>query len=540
MTLSSLVDPAHASDSGGVAGRIGYDYQAHVAASFVLQMIADPALVQVECETADDVTLRWDREGLAQTEYVQVKTTDADGKWGIGELTARTASSPGSSIMEKSLDCDRYPGAPLFRFVSSRDVRGDLSLFKLPREARSASHPGLNALIARFGKKHPQYRSPNNRTTQDWAANLLWEVEESEAALERKNILNLLQQAESQGERPSTALVEQAYDNLLKRVAAASKASRVTAAQAKALPRADAWIWWKDWLSKMRAAGQASLKVYHATPDPFFVMIADVQDKSLNRSMQGFDAEFDGGAWRREELARYLVDWLPEITLPPKLLASFTHLEARHLTRQAVEAVAAHGRHNADRLLAELMLNAILRQYRQSEPIACKLFTNSAGLVHANSAHVVHTASSDEIWLGQARLATAADHDRILLETLGEIGATFDRDVLKREREVIVQLRDPNHLKATNIERSLSRNAKLDDFLKVLRIPVLLAYDSAVIAVGDRPGYVKDLIVEVTASYHRAMAVLPDVLKAAKVHFFLVPVECAASLALSFEKQLNG
>lgn len=33
MTISSLIDPALVSDSSGVAGRIGYDFQAHVAAA---------------------------------------------------------------------------------------------------------------------------------------------------------------------------------------------------------------------------------------------------------------------------------------------------------------------------------------------------------------------------------------------------------------------------------------------------------------------------------------------------------------------------
>jgi len=74
--LQSLVDPANTSDAGGVAGRVGYNYQAHDAAGFVLEMISDPELLQVECETAVDVTLRWQRNGRSEIEYVQVKTTD--------------------------------------------------------------------------------------------------------------------------------------------------------------------------------------------------------------------------------------------------------------------------------------------------------------------------------------------------------------------------------------------------------------------------------------------------------------------------------
>lgn len=540
MKLSSLVDPALASDSGGVAGRIGYDFQAHVAAAFVLDMIAAPNLLQVECETADDIALRWERNGRSEIEYVQVKTTDGDSKWGVAELTARDKSKVGSSVMEKSLECDKHPENALFRFVSSRDVRGDLALFKIRRDKRYIPNPRFDQLVQSFGKKYRTFKSSQGRTTRDWAANMLWDVEGNEAALQGKNILKLLRLAEDAGERPSSQLAEEAYDNLLKRVATASKASRVTAPHAKSLPRSDAWTWWNSWLSRMRSEGQRTLKVYSATPDTFFAKIANVEESHIKRCLQAFDAEFDGGVWRRDELARYLVDWLPEITLPPKVLASYSHLEARALTKRALEAFATSGNIAIDRLLAELMLNAILREYSQSEPISCKLFTKSAGVIHTNSAHILHTSSTDEIWLGQARLATASSHEAVVSEAIGQIEETFDRDVLKREREVIVQLRDPSHLKATNIERSLSVNAKLDDFLKVLRIPILIAYDSMVIGGGDQTDYVSKLIAEVKTSYEQLKSRLHLNLRDAHISIFLIPVECAVSMTVSFERYLNG
>lgn len=534
------MDPALASDSGGVAGRVGYDFQAHVAGGFILDMISDSRLVQIECETADDITLRWDRNSRSEIEYVQVKTTDGDSKWGIGELTARDKGKVGSSLVEKSLACDAHPGTPLFHFVSSRDVRGELVLFKIQRERRNAPNLRFDKLVGAFGDKHKSFRSPQGRSTRDWAANMLWTVFATEQDLERANILKLLRLAEDSGERPSSRLAEEAYDNLLKRVSAASKASRVTAPHAKAVSRDDAMTWWKSWLTKMSSEGQRSIKVYNATPDAFFVQIANLEEVHIKRAMQAFDTEFDGGTWRRDELAQYLVDWLPEITLPPKVLASFNHLEARALTKRALEAFTAGGNIEMERLLSELMLNAILRQYRQSEPIACKLFTKSAGVVHSNSAHIVHTSGVDELWLGQARLATASSHETVVAETIKQIQETFERGALKREREVILQLRDPMHLKATTIERSLSKNAKLDDFLQILKIPILIAYDSAVIGRGDQPGYVGNLVTEVTESYEQLKTRLPDALRDAQINIFLIPVECAVSLATSFESYING
>lgn len=45
------------SDAGAVAARVGFKYQDHVAAHFVLKMIGDRRILQVECETSDDITV---------------------------------------------------------------------------------------------------------------------------------------------------------------------------------------------------------------------------------------------------------------------------------------------------------------------------------------------------------------------------------------------------------------------------------------------------------------------------------------------------
>jgi hypothetical protein len=68
----------------------------------------------------------------------------------------------------------------------------------------------------------------------------------------------------------------------------------------------------------------------------------------------------------------------------------------------------------------------------------------------------------------------------------------------------------------------------------------LIAYDSEVISAGHQPSYVTQLVAEVTASYEQIKQRLPDKLRDVQVHVFLVPVECAISLANSFESHLNG
>ncbi len=97
---------ASASDAGPVAARLGFKYQDHVAAFFVLTMLADERLACVECETADDITLRWKNNEGEFSEYVQVKTTDDNKKWTQAEILTRALPKKPTSLVEKSLLCD--------------------------------------------------------------------------------------------------------------------------------------------------------------------------------------------------------------------------------------------------------------------------------------------------------------------------------------------------------------------------------------------------------------------------------------------------
>jgi len=82
------VDDATPQEEGGPIARAGFNYQDEIAVSFLLEMLVDPVLLRVHCETHDDVLLvRADGDGGAQTaEYVQVKSNELQALVGIGHL----------------------------------------------------------------------------------------------------------------------------------------------------------------------------------------------------------------------------------------------------------------------------------------------------------------------------------------------------------------------------------------------------------------------------------------------------------------------
>lgn len=539
MSPKCLIDPASASDAGGVAGRRGQKHQDHVAVSFVIDMLNNPSILQIECETADDVTIRWSMDGANINEYVQVKTTDGDGKWSVQELVSRDGSRPGTSIAERSLACDAHDEAPLFRLVTVREPRGGLAHFKIPRHMRAASADLMGLAANPFSRKYPGFKSKNGRTLADWASELLWQVEHSMDKLADRNKLELLRLASRDGERPTFNEINATYALLLNIVIDAGDASRVTAPHEKCIPRANAVRWWSQQIAGYAEEYRKILKVYRVTTNEFFSAFHLKTEPSINRSLSAYDVEYDGLEWRCKELADYLIEWIPEVVLSPDILATFDHLSARSVLARAIEACEAQGQLTSQSLLSELMLHAILRHHHNSEPIACKIFHMSSGRLAFSSAHVVLDESGDQLWLGQTRIATAADRTSMSSVVADMLKAGLDRDVLKRERKIILQLRHPKHLSEHNLGRSMAANGKIDDLLSVLHVPLLIAYDSDVLSSGFTEAYIEGLRKEAVGIYDSVKAGLDSDFRDIKIHIFLIPVECADTLTRTFDAALR-
>lgn len=541
MAMTSLIDPLKASDVGGVAGRRGQKFQDHVAAGFFIDMLTDARLVQVECETADDVTLRWDLPGGETNEYVQVKTNEEEFKWSVGELVGRSpASVVGTSIAEKSLACDCHPQAALFRLVSTRELRGNLAILKVRRDKRPSIQAAFDALAKSFKAKLGTFTSPNSLGIEEWVNRLEWDVEGTIASLSHRNKSKLLQSANEEGKRPAYQELEAVYASLLNLVIDAGDASRVTSPDAKAFSRAQARTWWDKQLAVLDKAARSGVKVYNVKTSEFFASLSSSTDPASAQSMDAYDAQFDDGIWRRDELADYLLDWIPEASLSPQVLAEFSHLEARSLLAKAVAAFENQSAIDVSRLISELMLHAILRHYHKSEPIGCKLFYKSKGALEAVSAHIVVKPDGDQLWMGQTRIATATTRNQVLSELEKALTVSMQREVLRAERNTIIQLRHPEHLRPNSLDKTFSNYGKVDDILSVINVPVLIAYDSEALSSGYSDDYAITLRSEVGEIYEEVRRTCLAPVSKVRAHVFLIPVECATALTAAFETKLRA
>ncbi|MBP1806875.1 hypothetical protein J2Z33_002742 [Rubellimicrobium aerolatum] len=496
-------------------------------------------VMQLECETGDDVVVRRNEAGSVINEYIQVKTTEKDSKWNIAELIARDSGRKGSSVCEKSLLCDKHGDTAWFRLVTTRQVCTKLLPFTLPRAKRS-SNTTLAGLVASFSKRYRDIKSASGRTLEDWSRCLLWEVEGDEQSLIARNTNALLKLAGGRGLYPAFHLIDETYQRLVQKTRAMGDEPSSNP-DGKVWSRSDCLTWWEEQLRQMREAATAAVKVYQIFDAPrFFSELHTVDDSEINRALYAYDVEYDGQVWRKSELIEHLLDWLPEVALSPRVLASYNHLSARRLPGEALKALDRRGPADMPHLIAALILHAILRHHFGAEPIACRIFFSIAGTMRSTSAHIVPLVTGEEIWLGRSRLVTASNHHAVVSEVLSELRTALTRDVLHEERDIIIQLREPRHLRADNLDGILKSTGKTSDLLKVIRLPILVAYDSTTLQSGFNAVYVNLLQREVEDEYVRIKNQIGDELSGIQVSIFLVPIECATTLARDFEKQLRG
>src|SRR5690606_9650526 len=91
-------------EQGGTANRRGIDFQDHVAAGICIDMLADENIIEVWCETQDDVTVIRNANGSETVEFVQVKNHQGR-LWSLAFITE--SDEAGKCLVERSLTYDR-------------------------------------------------------------------------------------------------------------------------------------------------------------------------------------------------------------------------------------------------------------------------------------------------------------------------------------------------------------------------------------------------------------------------------------------------
>jgi hypothetical protein len=243
-------------EQGGPVARLGFLYQDHIAARFCIDMLRNPKLLEVWCESLDDITLIWTVEGGGVTvEFVQVKSNELDQMWSV----ALICDGGTKSIVARSLAQHRCHEPCCFRVVTRIGVVAELRVMQLGREHkdRCLANAVVRTLHEALEKRLDGCYSDGGWSASAWVGNTLWDVAESEDAIRASNLLQLDEWLDDIGETLFFDQRGELYNRILARVVKASALKKEHAVKKKLLQQP-----YRSWvLSEVqRVKGQAPTK----------------------------------------------------------------------------------------------------------------------------------------------------------------------------------------------------------------------------------------------------------------------------------------
>lgn len=265
-----------------------------------------------------------------------------------------------------------------------------------------------------------------------------------------------------------------------------------------------------------------------------------VHDLSFDPGLSGLCAGYEMGKWRGSQLAKHVLEWLPEFALSANELRNMNPGNTVSLLRRAAKSVYTTNKFQRRGEFGELLLHIAIRQVFGSVPAISKIYYKSANnetVKGFDAVHVVETDDGLELWLGEAKFY--ADIGDAISAAVEEIEEHTERDYLRNEFLFIDNKIDANWEHADELRSLISGNTSIDEIFRRVCIPVLLTYDSETVSnftdICDE--YCEAFESEVR-EHHQSFCsnALPPELR---FHLFLLPIESKVELVKLLHKELE-
>lgn len=278
-----------------------------------------------------------------------------------------------------------------------------------------------------------------------------------------------------------------------------------------------------------------------ATPEQFLTVRVEVVDGEPR--MTTLCAGFERGEWRERGFVSHLFDYLLEFAMKWSELGKINSATAARMIEDAARRVYERDEYGKRGEFGELLLHAALRSHFGSEPAISKLFYKSADNETVKGFDCVHVVPGPddalELWLGEAKFYS--DISDALQAAYTSLADLTDTDRLKREFVLVRGLVDDDWPYAEQFRELVNDRRSLDEVFQVLRIPVLLTYNSDAVGAASAVDaeYEAALRVEVEGIFERfkGSGRLPADIY---VHLILVPLKDKVAFQKALHSRLEG
>ncbi len=278
-------------------------------------------------------------------------------------------------------------------------------------------------------------------------------------------------------------------------------------------------------------------------PEPFLEL--RLHEELPNPGLTGICAGYESNEWRAAQLARHLIEWLPEFALTHKEIEALgPHNLVRLLTRAAsviYDTSTASPQRDKRGEIGEILLHAVLRQVFKTLPAVSKFYFKDSPnntVKGFDAVHVVATTSSLELWLGEVKFYKSIS--KAIHEVADEVTKHMSHDYLRSEFALIANKIDDSWPHANRLRLLLDKNTSLDTVFDRMAIPVLLTFESPVIQ--SHSAVTVDFLRDIEAELrnHHARFVAQPLPTHVRIHLFLLPMNRKQHLVESFDARLQS
>lgn len=484
----NAIDAMSRNDSGGVGAKSGFLFQDYVAAYYVLQMLQNKRIDAVRFEVTDDIDVIYTQ---GEIEFIQVKTTEAERRWSIGELceVSKVKKERGKpkpppatdSILHKSLSCDSNISIKArFKIVSKRDVQNSLNYLRTPFADRIDKSP-KDELLKVLTPKIGAFVSPAGRGLDYWVENVSWEVFSSIEELELRIYKEIMVSAHGFGillnpSRDAKIIL----NDVLTTVTRKSTLSRkITCADSKTYFRNDLINWFLEEIKILGATStRLNAKVYveFNKSDPVLLKFADYG--AAQRIGMGLGQGYELGKYRFEYIAESVINWMPEVLLRPSELADTTREQFFSKSANVTKRFLEQGS-NFSEFLGRVLMHSSVRYYSKSEPIPVALYIDKDGksFKEFENVHIVRADKGDELWMGFSSLSETLTLTESMERICNQLHTLITVD-FKLQRKKILEVKESSYMLQHDVDEILQASSSLDDHFDRFKFVVFIGYKS--------------------------------------------------------------
>ena len=271
---------------------------------------------------------------------------------------------------------------------------------------------------------------------------------------------------------------------------------------------------------------------------PFFNIIIHKDDTFPD--LHGLCAGFESRQWRKDQLVNYLFEYLPEFALTYSELGNLTSENMVAKMRQVAASIYQSEKFKNRGEFGELLLHAIIREMYDTIPAISKIYYKDGPnetVKGFDAVHVIVTDKALELWLGEVKFYNNISN--AISDVIEELNQHIKTRYVRNEFIAITNKIDTKWPHANILKTLLHPKTSLDDVFSNTCIPVLLTYDSTILAKYNNK--CDEYIQEISEEFQRFHKKFCDKLGEfpLTIHLFLFPLNTKAELINSLESKLK-